>query len=337
MKALQLIGAGLALVGAAQAQSITINEVRIDQSSTDNDEYFELTGMAGASLDGMTYIVLGDSSLGSGVVESVTDLTGSAIGASGFFVAAESTFTIGVADLTATLDFENSDNVTHMLVSGFTGSIGDDLDTDDDGVLETTPWTAIEDCVAFVENVGSGDQIYCTTTIGPDGSFVPAHIRMCDIGWQIGSFSPMTDTPGAANVCSVGSIYCDPAVMNSTMESASLSASGSPIAGSNDLTLTVTDLPTNQFAYFLGSMTQANVPMAGGSDGTLCVGGTIARFVSQISNSGIDGLVAIDVDLTAIPANPSVAVIAGDTWNFQCWYRDGMSSNFSDAVEILFQ
>lgn len=63
-------------------------------------------------------------------MNAVIDLTGSAIPAGGFFVAAEPTFGLGTADFTTGLNFENSDNVTHLLVRGFTGSNGDDLDFD---------------------------------------------------------------------------------------------------------------------------------------------------------------------------------------------------------------
>ena len=41
------------------------------------------------------------------------------------------------------------------------------------------------------------------------------------------------------------------------------------------------------------------------------------------------------------PPNFGVSVLAGDTWNFQCWHRDLLNgvptSNFSDAVELLFR
>ncbi len=188
--------------GPLMAQT-TISEVRIDQPSADNDEYFELAGPASSSLDGLTYLVIGDGSGGSGVVEAVVDLTGSSIQPSGFFVAAESTFTIGSADLTVNLNFENSDNVTHLLVSDFTGASGDDLDTDDDGVLDATPWGAMVDCIALVETPASGEKFYCATTVGPDGSFVPAHAINCPVGWLIREFDPAAgdDTPGAANAC----------------------------------------------------------------------------------------------------------------------------------------
>ncbi|MBT8062337.1 MAG: lamin tail domain-containing protein [Gammaproteobacteria bacterium] len=180
-----------------------INEIRIDQPSTDNDEYFELLGAPGASLAGLTYLVIGDGAGGSGTIEAVVDLSGQSIAGSGLFVAAESTFSLGTADFTTSLNFENSDNVTHLLVSGFSGSNGDDLDTNDDGVLDSTPWTSIDDCVALIESVGSGDQVYCATGNGPDGSFVPAHSYFCPGGWEIGAFDPVAgdDTPGSANTC----------------------------------------------------------------------------------------------------------------------------------------
>ena len=143
---------------------LSISEVRIDQPSDDFDEYFELAGEPGASLDDLTYLVIGDGTGGSGVIEAVVSLSGNLIPSSGYFVAAESTFALGTADLTASLNFENSDNVTHLLVVDFNGANGDDLDTDDDGVLDVTPWSSVMNSVALVETVGSGEQIYSTVT-----------------------------------------------------------------------------------------------------------------------------------------------------------------------------
>jgi uncharacterized repeat protein (TIGR01451 family) len=198
----------------ACAFDVAINEIRIDQPSTDYDEYFELAGPASAPLDGLTYLVIGDGTGGSGVIEAVVDLTGETIPASGYFVAAENTFTLGTADLTTTLNFENGDNVTHLLVSGFTGSSGDDLDTDDDGVLDVTPWTSIVDLIALIEeeNPPSGTEYhYGPPTVGPDGSFVPAHAYRCTWGWEIGAYDPAggDDTPGAANGCATADLGVD--------------------------------------------------------------------------------------------------------------------------------
>ena len=185
--------------------SARLSEIRIDQPGSDNDEYFELVGTPSESLDGLTYLVIGDGTGASGVIESVTDLTATALDANGFFVAAESTFTLGAADLTASLNFENSDNVTHILVQDFTGTDGDDLDADDDGVFDSPPWTLVVDCIALVETVGSGELTYCPTGIGPDGTFVPGHVISCPSGYEVAEFDPASgdDTPGSANSCNV--------------------------------------------------------------------------------------------------------------------------------------
>lgn len=190
-------------VSQAQAPEVAMNELRIDQSGTDVDEYFELFGDANASLDGLTYIVIGDGSAGDGVIENVTDLSGQSLDANGFFVAAESSFTLGTADMTTVLGFENSDNVTHMLVRNFTGNDGDDLDTNDDGTLDITPWSEIVDCLALLEEVGGGNSVYCPTTLGPNGFYVPSHAYYCDVvGWEIGDhFDLSYDTPGGVNDC----------------------------------------------------------------------------------------------------------------------------------------
>ena len=89
----------LAAGGAAAAPNVIISEVRIDQTGADNDEYFELAAAASTSLNDLTYIVLGDSPAGgSGVVENVTPLTGQSMPTSGYFVAAEATFSLGTGE-----------------------------------------------------------------------------------------------------------------------------------------------------------------------------------------------------------------------------------------------
>jgi len=196
-----------ALAIASHSDStVRISEIRIDQWGTDVDEYVELSGAPGESLAGLTYLVIGDGIGGSGCIDAVVDLEGQAIQAGGYFVAAESTFTLGVSDLTTDLRFENSDNVTHLLVQGFSGSEGDDLDTDDDGVLDETPWDALLDLIALVEEENPPSETeyhYGPPSIGPDGPYVPGHVYRCDEGWEIALFDVQAgdDTPGAANPC----------------------------------------------------------------------------------------------------------------------------------------
>jgi hypothetical protein len=144
---------------------------------------------------------------------------------------------------------------------------------------------------------------------------------------------------GGGNCGGIGTVYCSPAVNNSTNAPGRLLVTGSIVAVDNDITLTAYDLPPNQFGYFLASETQAFVQNPAGSTGNLCLGGNIARFTAQVQNSGAGGTFAIMPDLTAIPANPVHSIVAGETWNWQAWYRDVIlvpTSNFTDAVSIFF-
>ena len=132
-------------------------------------------------------------------------------------------------------------------------------------------------------------------------------------------------------------IYCD-ANPNSTGIPAFVCGSGSTVVADNDLTLEAFHLPLNQFGYFLTSQTQGFVPNPGGSQGNLCLGGTIGRFVQQVQNSGASGSFTIQVDLTTMPPPVQPIVQPGDTWNFQCWYRDvGGQNNFTNAVSVTFR
>jgi hypothetical protein len=198
--ALCLVSPGALLAGGG---GVTINEVRIDQNGSDNDEYAELAGPAGFDLTGMFYIVVGD--FPSGDIEEIVDLTGQIIPPSGYFVIGDTNYSLTTPDMVEPLNFENSDNVTHMLVTGLTAALSDNVDADADCVFDSpAPWTAIVDSVALVETPGSGDCYFGPNEVGPDGTFVPSHAyRLPDATgpFQIGYFDPLTsDTPGATNV-----------------------------------------------------------------------------------------------------------------------------------------
>ncbi len=195
------------LLAPMVANALNINEIRVDNGGTDTDEYFELAGTAGLDLTGYFYIVIGDGTGGSGVLESISDLTGLAIAADGYLSVHKdgTTGTCASYDAEVTLSFENSDNTTHMLVTNLTGILQDDLDTNDDGVLDTTPWDSIVDSVSLIESVGTGDLVYGENSVGPDGIYAPAHVLICDGSWLVGDFDNcLYDSPGAGNTaCTV--------------------------------------------------------------------------------------------------------------------------------------
>ncbi|MBC8424071.1 hypothetical protein H8E07_08095 [bacterium] len=192
----------LCLAPAAVAAPL-LHEIRTGQVAADVDEYFELSGDPGESLSGYWYLVIGDGEQGSGVLEVALNLSGHAIGADGFFsVGEDASVPCGEIDavLPEALNFEDSDNVTHLLVNGFIGALGADLDTDDDGVLDAEPWLQTVDCLALIETPLSGDEVYCDTQLGPDGPFVPVHVLRCTTGWGFGDIVVCEyDTPGGAN------------------------------------------------------------------------------------------------------------------------------------------
>ncbi len=80
--------------------------------------------------------------------------------------------------------------------------------------------------------------------------------------------------------------------------------------------------------------------MLPGSQGNLCLGGGLGRHAKQIAKTDAAGDLVIDLDLTRLPRPGGThSVAAGETWNFQAWFRDknpGPSSNFTDGIEIVF-
>jgi hypothetical protein len=141
---------------------------------------------------------------------------------------------------------------------------------------------------------------------------------------------------------SLGTNYCM-ANPNSTGSTGVIRAVGSASVAANDVTLEARALPNNAFGFFLTSLAQGFVANAGGSQGNLCLGGSIGRYVGpgQVQNTGMVGGFSLVLDLTQTPTPVGfVAIQAGETWNFQAWHRDAVggvaTSNFTDGLEVLF-
>ena len=191
---------------------LRLNELRLEQPGADNDEYIEIAGTAGESLSGVSIVVIGDDDFAlpgqqNGVIEQVVNLTGFSIPASGFFLVGEPAMSLAIPNLAVTLNLEGNDNVTVMVVRGFTGFDGQKLDTNDDGVLDVTPWTSVVSSLAIVGTVipngSKSDYYYSPTTIGPDNGLAPSAAWLCanTSQWNIGTVDPFAgvDSPGAAN------------------------------------------------------------------------------------------------------------------------------------------
>lgn len=193
----------------------------------------------------------------------------------------------------------------------------------------------------LVQYTGTGRATVAGLVAGPDGLyFTDLYADQATNPIAIGANVLRVRWRGAnLGTCgAVGQTYCSPATLNSSGAAATITARGSSVLGDNDLRLDVEDMPHNTLGYCLVSRTQAVIPTPGGSVGTLCLGGTIGRFISQAQNTGPNGAFTVSTDLTALPAMGQVAI--GQTLHFQAWFRDFQivaTSNFSDAVSVTLQ
>jgi len=173
------------------------------------------------------------------------------------------------------------------------------------------------------------------------------------IGYQGTGVPPLT--PHSFNAASVrngtvlsligtpqlGTNYCI-ATNNSTGVPSRISARGNNVISNNNMFLDAFDLPLNSAAFFIVSRQAGFVPLAGGSQGNLCLSGGIGRGVGNIVNSGSTGRAINVVDLLSMPSPTGrFAVAAGDTLSFQCWHRDVVggtpTSNFTNALQVQFE
>lgn len=210
----------LSLCSSVSFGQVIINEIRINDPDTDDFEYFEIfnRGQSAINLDTISYLVIGAGTGGSGVVQQAHDLPRIFLDpGSTYLVSKQNTLLLdpnadGIADTTARPDLElplafvDSSNVTHLLVVGFTGDLGDDLDTNDDGTLDSFPWIAVSDAVSLYAP-GNDSLVYATAisasfeSAGPDGDHIPSHVFRVPNGgaWTIGTLG-QEHNPGAGNL-----------------------------------------------------------------------------------------------------------------------------------------
>lgn len=118
-----------------KGNTLKINEFVFEHPGTDNHEFVEIFGMP--STDYSDYSILqleGNTSAAFGVINSVDQVgttDGNGIWWTGFL----------------TNHYQN-DSPSFLLVKGFTGNVGVDLDTNNDGVIDIEPWSELVDTIA---------------------------------------------------------------------------------------------------------------------------------------------------------------------------------------------
>lgn len=143
-----------------QIDEPVINEFVFNHTGTDTHEFVEIFGAADTDYSELTLLEIEGDGSSAGIVDGVFPL--GTTDANGFW-------TTGFLSN----EIENG-SVTLLLVEAFSGATGDDLDAENDGVLESTPWTEVLDAVA-VDDGHSGDNVYASVALEAffDGASFP--------------------------------------------------------------------------------------------------------------------------------------------------------------------
>jgi len=127
--------------------------------------------------------------------------------------------------------------------------------------------------------------------------------------------------------------YCT-ANPNSVGVTAAINATGSFNVGDNNFTLNVNGAVPNVFAIFFYAANQGTGTLG---EGQLCTSGQIFRIQPPFSVNTF-GLGQVNVNFNNLPAGGQIN--GGDTWNFQCWYRDTAGGpagfNTSNGLSVDF-
>jgi predicted extracellular nuclease len=133
--------------GATGPSDPVINEFVANHTGSDFEAFVEVFGDASTDYSTLTVLEIEGDSSAPGVIDAVLPV--GTTNAGGYWIDPE--------------DMENG-TLTILLVENFSGSVGDDLDTDNDGTLDSTPWTRIVDDVATTDGGGS-DLTYSSTVL----------------------------------------------------------------------------------------------------------------------------------------------------------------------------
>lgn len=201
------------LVDVPGTPDIVINEVVFSHTGSDNAEFIELFGAAGASLAGLSLIAVNANATEAGQLDLRIDFVeGDVIGETGFFLVGNPDG-LGTAygvtpDVAIGADtFENDSSVFALVRTGalvVTEQPGDDL-------VGNLTGADVIDSVAFTD--GEIVPLFDAPVIGPDGAFLPAGGRRVIDGVdtdQASDFVIADFNLGAANTPTAGAVVDAP-------------------------------------------------------------------------------------------------------------------------------
>src|SRR5262249_8099752 len=152
--------------------ALLLNELYVNPpGDDDNREFVEILSTTGGvtSMNGVALIEIDGNPGTIGVIAHDRFLSGMTTGSNGLLLLGFDYASVGtpwgalVSPQTALGDknnFMGNNTITMMLVQGYTGIPGQDLDTNDDGVLDVTPWTSVIDSVGWYDPGFPGSKVY---------------------------------------------------------------------------------------------------------------------------------------------------------------------------------
>ncbi len=152
---------------ASLASAASLNEIVANDISTDDREFIEICGAPGESLDGLTVVVIeSDKTAGGqeGTIDVAISLTGQSVPGSGRFVLGNAAVSPDI--LLAANTIENGAG-TFLLVSGFSSSVGTDIDANNDCLADGSIGTVV-DGVAILATSSDCTAYYGVPQLGPD-------------------------------------------------------------------------------------------------------------------------------------------------------------------------
>ncbi len=209
---------------------VIINEVLVTHNGVDDHEFVELFGQPNELLCGLTILVIEGEVASKGIVDAAVSLDDCggwvpcALDAGGYFVAGGAGLPPEQRDLligSGTYVFEDGTQ-TFALVLNCLVDVGDDIDTNNDGLVDVDVGTVL-DAVGIVDSgYPSTDAVYFSApAFGPDGATVPAGMARCPNGVDTGTLNDWVRlsraldgsdgcvpiTPGATNPANCGGDY----------------------------------------------------------------------------------------------------------------------------------
>ncbi|MDA8744251.1 lamin tail domain-containing protein [Rubripirellula amarantea] len=160
-----------------QTTSVTINEFRVNSSGGSITDFIELVGDPNSGFAGYSLVLIsGEFSPGS--IDDIVDLSSGIADANGFLLITDDGTSVATDPgdvLDASFNPFGSPQ-TILIVEGLlpTAAAGDDLDTDDDGTLDTVPWTSVLASLSIIDGDANADVNYSAEVFGPDGNFTPS-------------------------------------------------------------------------------------------------------------------------------------------------------------------